>query len=116
MDAYIEQQGVIPEDAQSLRLMAEGEFTLTLNSRVIPMVRETDGYFAGDISKFAGEMVTMRITSRATDIQQPVLVDGLAFSVQAIPEASPSKLLICGLLVMFAHKKLGLRRTRKEHA
>lgn len=115
MQAYIEQQGYIPAGTRSLRLMADGEVTLSLNSTPIPLVRENDYYLAGDISEFAGEFATLRITSQATALQNPVLVDGIQFSLQPIPEASPSQLLLCGLGVFFAHRMLRRNSAPQAH-
>lgn len=114
MNAYIEQQGLIPEGMKSLHLFADGDVSLTLNSQEIPLSREGGYLLTGDISKYAGEIVTLRITSLATEIQKPVLVDNIGFSLQPIPEASASSLMLCGMAVMWGQARWRARRQKTQ--
>jgi hypothetical protein len=97
VNAYIEQTGYIPQDAQSLQLFAQGEFTLTINSTQVPITTLDSELYGADISGYAGQVVSMRISSASTEVQAPVIVDGLSFSLQAVPEPSSAALLIMGL-------------------
>ena len=97
VNAYIEQTGYIPLDAQSLQLFAKGEFELTINSKEVPISTLEGDLYGADISRYAGQTVSMRISSTSTQVQTPVIVDGLNFSPQAIPEPSGAALLVIGL-------------------
>jgi hypothetical protein len=97
VNAYIEQTGYIPQDAQSLQLFAQGEFALTINSKEVPLSTLDGDLYGADISGYAGQTVSMRISSTSTQVQSPVIVDGLSFSLQAVPEPSGAALVALGL-------------------
>ena len=95
--SYVEQTGVIPVGAQSFHFLAQGDFSLTLDSTQVPLSKLADNSYAADISKFAGETVSLRFSNNSAELQQPVILDGMGFSVQAIPEPSSAGLLLFGL-------------------
>ena len=97
VNAYIEQTGVIPQDAQSLQLFAKGDFTLSINSKEVPITSLDNDLYGVDISGYGGQTVSLRISSASTQVQAPVIVDGLSFSVQAVPEPSGAALVAMGL-------------------
>jgi hypothetical protein len=97
VNAYIEQTGYVPQDAKSFQLFAEGEFTLSINSTEVPITTLDSHLYGADVSSYAGQLVSMRISSTSTQVQSPVIVDGLSFSPQAIPEPSGAALLVMGL-------------------
>jgi hypothetical protein len=95
VNAEISQQGLVPTDAHSFRLLAEGSFTVYMNSTEIPMSNLGGNLYAGDISEFAGQVATLEIASASTQTQDPVIVDSLTFSTQTVPE--PGTLTLVGL-------------------
>jgi hypothetical protein len=97
VSAYIEQTGLVPGDAQTLKLMARGDFSLFIDSAEVPVIMLADDQFAADISKYAGQTVSLRIENEAIQVQQPVFVDGLQFLAQPIPEPGSASLLVLGL-------------------
>jgi hypothetical protein len=102
--AYIEQEGIIPEGTKSLQLLAKGEFSLTLDSKPVTVAHVGGDQFLADVSEFSGEYATLRISNESTEVQRPVIVDGLQFVTQPIPEPGVGALMLSGLAVM------GLRR------
>jgi hypothetical protein len=98
VSSSIEQTGVIPVGAQSFHFLAQGDFSLSLNSSEIPVTRLADDSYAADVSKFAGETVSLRFRNNSTEVQQPLILDGMGFSVQSIPEPSSASLLLFGVV------------------
>ncbi len=105
VNAYIEQQAVIPSGTRSFTMLASGNFEVTINSQPIPMTALGDNLYAGDVSAFAGELASLRIINNATDTQDPVLVDNLSFTAQLVPEPSTAALVGLGALTLFFHRR-----------
>ena len=105
--AEISQQGLVPSDAHSFRLLAEGSFSVYLNSTPIAMANLGGDLYGGDISSFAGQFVTLEIVSTSTQFHDPVLVDNLAFTAQPVPEPGTLSLLGVGLLTALTRLRLG---------
>jgi hypothetical protein len=101
VNAEISQQGLVPSNAHSFQLLAEGNFTVFLNSTEIPMSNLGGNLYSGDISEFAGQVVTLEIASASTQTQDPVIVDSLTFSTQTVPEPGTLALLGLGFVTFF---------------
>jgi hypothetical protein len=108
--AEVSQSGVVPNDAVSFRLLAEGDFQVYINSTRIEMSNLGGNLFGGDVTSFAGQLVNLEIVSASTRLHDPVLIDNLSFSTQAVPEPSILAVLGLGLAAMFAGR--GFRRPK----
>lgn len=106
VNASISEQGVIPSDAKSFHMLAAGDFTLSIDSSVIPMTSMGGDLYSGDISAFDGQFATVQIENDSMQTQQPLIVDNLGFSPQPVPEPSSVGLISLGLGAL----ALGLRR------
>ncbi len=95
VNAFIEQDAIIPLGTKSLTLLATGDFSVTLNSQRLEMTPLGDHRFAADVSPFEGEFAALRIINNSSETQDPVLVDNISFSPQLVPE--PSTLALLGL-------------------
>jgi len=107
VNASIEQTGVIPKDALSLQLFAKGDFTLSINSKELSISSLDKDLYGVDVSAYAGQSVTLQISSTTAQVQTPVIVDGLKFSVQAVPEPSSASLVVMGLVAVVLAKRRG---------
>ncbi len=105
VNASIGQTGVIPKDALSLQLFAKGDFTLSINSKAVPVTSLNGDLYGADVSAYAGQAVSLEISSTTTQVQTPVIIDGMHFSVQAVPEPSGASLLIMGLVAGILAKR-----------
>jgi hypothetical protein len=97
VNAYIAQNGVVPNTALSFSLLATGNFSVLLNATVIPMFNVAGNLYVGDVSAFQGQFVTLRIRNNANVPQTPVEIDNLQFLSTPVPEPSTLALLGCGL-------------------
>lgn len=92
----LSQTGDVPAVAQSITMLAQnnqGPPTLTINNVEVPLIKIGGGpfpfdagVFAGDISGFAGQPVTMRFVSEAPNGINAL--DHIEFSSQPVPEPS----------------------------
>lgn len=107
--ATIAQTGLVPANAQSIRLKTgpyEADFSIELGGKAIPMsllsVTSTYYLYGGSIAPFAGQSAELRIS--ALPIRHPVFsqltLDDLMFSPEAIPEPSGLGLLSAGFLLL----------------
>lgn len=96
VNAWIEQSGVVPVDAESFRLTATGDFSVTINSTPVEMTWLGGDSYGGDISKFQGQTVNLRIWNDADTWNEGVVLDELNFSTQAVPEPSVGALFLVG--------------------
>ena len=111
VQAYISQTGVIPGDAQSIRLLATGPFGVFVGGTPIAMQSLGGNAYAGDISAFAGSSAEFRIVNTSPTVQVPVVADDITFSPVAVPEPSTvvligaalGSLLACRLAVGLNH-------------
>lgn len=97
--AFVAQTGLVPSEALSIRLKAEGPLSVFLDDLEIPMVSLGGNEYGGDISTYAGSIRELRIqNNRPSPIQQPssLIVDAIEFSPVAIPEPASSILLLAG--------------------
>lgn len=115
------QAGDVPADAQSIHFISFGApFELRVNGSLVPLVYDFGsitpipnhrrGDAVGDISAFAGQNVELKFTTlrdNGNPIASENILDGIAFSAQAIPEPSTLALLALGALLLF-----GARRVR----
>jgi len=111
VQAYIEQQAMVPEDAVSFRLLGTGSVCLSLDSQELPLSNLGGGSFGADISQFAGQVVTLRVASQSTTIQDPVIVDKMEFSSQPIPEPGSLSILGVGLVALFIRARIARRQS-----
>lgn len=96
VNAWIDQSGLVPADAESFRLRATGDFSVTFNSTPIEMTWLGGDAYGADISEFRGQTVSLRIWNDATTWNEGVVLDELNFSTQAVPEPSAVALLLVG--------------------
>ena len=108
--AEISQQGLVPENAHSFQLLAEGHFTVYINSTEIPMSNLGGNVYGGDVSAYAGQVVTLEIANASTEFHDPVMVDNLTFSTQVVPEPGTFALLGAGLALLLARSRVGGRK------
>lgn len=109
VQAFISQTDVIPSGTQSIRLLADGAFSVTLNGTLIPMTSLGGGLYAGDVSGLAGSSAELRIThTGAAGSYSTVRLDNVAFSTLPAPE--PSRIILLG----FAGGSLALSRKRRK--
>jgi hypothetical protein len=100
--ASISQQAVVPGDARSFSLLAEGDFSVSIGSTRIPMSRVEGNLYSGDISAFAGELVTLNIANESLNPQAAVILDNMTFSATAVPEPGTVLLIPAGILCLVA--------------
>lgn len=102
--AFIAQTGLVPADALSIRLKADGPLSVFLDDLGIPMVSLGDNDYGGDISAYAGSISELRIqNSRPDPIMFPqwLFIDAIEFSPVAVPEPASGVLLLAGGLLLF---------------
>ena len=98
--AAISQQGVVPSDSLSFRLLAQGQVSVSINSEPIKLFNLGGDWLGGDVSAFAGKVVTLEIASASAELHDPVVVDNLTFTAQPVPEPATITLLGVGLVVL----------------
>ena len=98
VNAYIEQDGLIPGDTKSFQVLAEGQFTLSINSTPVQVIDLGENRFAADISNFAGQFVNLRLSNDSRELYTPVTIDNLSFSPQVVPEPSALALFALALV------------------
>jgi hypothetical protein len=92
---FISQAGLVPDDAKSISLdISQGFFIdLSLNGVAVPLFEQPNGRFAGDVSAFAGQTATLKISGSA-------YIDDIAFSPSTIPEPATFVLLVPGTFLI----------------
>ncbi len=111
----ISQRGLVPNGSQSLQMQIStdgyvrpiGQFVVALNGEAISMVPlatfPTYTLYGGDASSFENQLATLDITASAVQSgpgPNPILLDGIVFSSQAIPEPGTLCLLVLGTLIL----------------
>lgn len=95
--AAVAQSGLVPAEAQSIRLIATYPFLVTFEGDPIPLVplRSEGDYaiYGGDISLYAGQSGELRITSYS----HFNYLDAVTFSPVPIPEPSSVGMALVGL-------------------
>jgi hypothetical protein len=91
VNAFISQTGRVPTYVRSIRLKATGDFGVYLNGNPIPLAYYGSNTYGGDISGYAGAMVTLKIQNNNDGgeewyLDPPVVVDDIQF----IPVPEPS--------------------------
>jgi hypothetical protein len=123
VDVSVEQTGLVPSDARSLQFLGltAGILPVTERFGVFVNGQETDAFvlashpnfvntFGVDMSAFAGQEVTLRITSFVLPTEPNGLgLDALTFSPVAVPEPGAWALLGLGLVA------LAYRLKRQSH-
>jgi hypothetical protein len=107
--ASISQEGLVPEDSHSFRLLANGDVSVYINSQPIALSNLGGDWLGGDVSAFAGQVVTLEIASGSTELHNPVMIDSLSFSAQPVPEPASLTLLAAGLAGIVALLRRGRR-------
>lgn len=111
--AYLAQTGVVPADAQSIRLLATGSFAVFLDGAPIAMHSQGGNAYAGSIAGYAGAMAELRIANTSLQIHDPVVVDNIRFSPEAVPETSNRIGIPAGLALLLAlRRRAAWRRPR----
>jgi hypothetical protein len=107
--ASISQTGDVPPDARRVQMYCQHSAgpVVTLDGVNIPMINLGNWQWAGDVSTFAGQTASLRITTPRTGYQ-PTHIDDIQFSSAVIPEPATAT---------FAAMSLGLlvRRCRHQH-
>lgn len=99
VNAYLSQTGVIPNDAKSLTLLANGPLGLSINGTSIPLVSLGGPSFAADVSSYSGSAVEIRFTNVSLQIFDAVSIDNIGFSTSPVPEPATWILFCMGAVV-----------------
>jgi len=107
IDASVEQTGLVPVDARSIQLKASASsFSVSFAGQALPLFPMGSGQnytlYGADLSSFAGQVGTLRITALTT-LAQPSTADyfdSLIFSSQAVPEPTVFGLSALGALLL----------------
>jgi hypothetical protein len=102
VNAFLSQSGIVPANAQSLRLLASGPLEIRVNGNVTPLVPFGDQSFAVDISAYAGSLAEIRFINPSMQFFHSVTIDSISFSAAAVPELSPLMLWCLGLSAVFS--------------
>lgn len=107
--AAIGQTGLIPADAQSLILYANGPISVSFAAQFVPLDILGSGsnytIYGGNIGAYAGQSGELRFTANAISPSGwGTALDNIQFSAAAIPEPSAVSLLGLGLLALGWHR------------
>ena len=107
--AFVAQTGLVPADALSIQLKAEGPLSVFLDGVEIPIVSLGGNDYGGDISAYAGSISELRIQNSRPDpimFPQALIIDAIEFSPIPIPEPAGGLLLFAGgLALMFRRQR-----------
>ncbi|MFG6449517.1 PEP-CTERM sorting domain-containing protein [Roseateles sp. BYS180W] len=99
VNAYLSQTGVIPADARSLTLLANGPLAVSINGAVAPIISLGGAAFAVDVSSYSGSAVEIRFINTSQQLSDPVSIDAIDFSTSPVPEPPVWALLFTGAAV-----------------
>ena len=107
IDSSVEQTGLVPASAKSIQLKASGySFSVSFAGQALSLIPMGTGanytLYGADISSFAGQVGTLRLTGLTT-LAQPSTTDSfdsIVFSTQAIPEPGVFGLAALGALLL----------------
>lgn len=114
INAYLSQVGVIPTDARSLTLMANGPLAVSINGAVAPLISLGGSSFAVDVSPYSGATAEIRFTNTSLQFFDAVNLDAVEFSASPVPEPATWLLLCMGAIGASAFRRA--RRTRPFEA
>jgi len=113
VDAFISQTAVVPADTLSLRLLAQGPFTVFANGTPISMSSLGGNQYGGDLSAFAGALTELKLVNVSAPGNlnvPPTIVDNITLSPTAVPEPGTITFLALGLAAYFGLKRRPVRR------
>jgi hypothetical protein len=114
INAYLSQVGVIPTDARSLTLMANGPLSVSINGAVAPLISLGGSSFAVDVSPYSGATAEIRFTNTSMQFFDAVNLDAIEFSTSPVPEPATWLLLCTGAIGASAFRQA--RRARSFEA
>jgi hypothetical protein len=110
VNAFIAQTGLVPTNAQSLRMLATGPFRVLVGGVEVPMVSLGGNAYGGNMSGFAGTLAELRIMniSPVGNVHNPTIVDNILFSSSPVPEPTFLSLVAVGVVSLYLTRR---RRT-----
>jgi hypothetical protein len=98
---WIAQVGVVPANAESLTLLASGgPFTVAINGSDISLYSLGGDLYAGDVSAYEGQTVTLLAQNTSSLVGGTVEFDNFGFSPHPAPEPGSLALLACGPVLL----------------
>ncbi|MDB6052536.1 MAG: hypothetical protein JWN25_59 [Verrucomicrobiales bacterium] len=111
--AYLSQTGTITGDIKSIAFLGTGNFQIFMNNVPIHVESVGGNAFVGDVSAFAGTVSEFKIVNLALGPGQPVVVDRIQFSTQAVPEPCMLSLVTVGACLAW-HERRKCKATRQS--
>ena len=105
VSAMITQTGLVPAGEKTILMDVSTfyNFRVTVggqNLNMVPLqIYPNYTVYGGDISGFAGQVVTLSITAPPTGLPNAVVLDDIQFSTQPIPEPTGEALLFLGVCI-----------------
>jgi hypothetical protein len=96
INAYLSQVGVIPTEARSLTLLANGPLAVSINGVAAPLISLGGSSFAVDIAPYSGAAAEIRFINASRQFFDPVSLDAIEFSASPVPEPATWLLLCMG--------------------
>ena len=88
VNAYIAQSGIIPENTNSIQLLATGPISVTIGGNLIALSDLGNNLYRGDVSAYAGLNEELRITNIANGIYTPITIDNIEFLSVPVPASA----------------------------
>jgi hypothetical protein len=116
LSATLAQTGFIPAGTLSLQMRVGeigqtdiNDMVVTLGGQAITMRHLPSGFYAGDISQFAGQTAELRITVLPAPLQSnsSLELDDIVFSPQPVPEPTTiTALALMALIARMGHERM----------